>query len=229
MNTQLRRWMADGPTPRSDAWCRGARVALVGVEPPPGVVLGLGPHDAVAGHLGQDRGRGDRQAAGVAPTSLSTMPPPTKSHLPSSSTRSGARPMPARARRAARRWAALMPSSSHSSALACPTPQAVHHPAMRSNSASRPLGELLGVPHLVDPAVPRQHGGADRQRPGPGAPPHLVDADDDVVAGLPQPALVGQRRRPALQRPAQRGGGGGHRGETSARANLPDEAAQRGA
>src|SRR5918997_1642126 len=44
-----------------------AGVALVLVEPPVRVVLGLGLHDAVAGDLGQDRGCRDRQAAGVAP------------------------------------------------------------------------------------------------------------------------------------------------------------------
>src|SRR5918995_3925236 len=65
------------------------------------------------------------------------MPPPTKSHLPSSSTRSGRRPSPSSARRAASRCASLMPRSSHSSWVAWPTAQAVHQPAMRSKSASR--------------------------------------------------------------------------------------------
>src|SRR5579885_2318099 len=45
----------------------GARVALVEVEVVRRVVLGLGPHEPVARHLGQDRGGGDRQAGGVAP------------------------------------------------------------------------------------------------------------------------------------------------------------------
>ena len=41
------------------------------------------------------------------------------------------------ARRAASFWAADMPSSSHSVWVACPTAQARHHPATRSNMASR--------------------------------------------------------------------------------------------
>ena len=90
MNTQLRRWIDVGPMPCSATLCARARVALVELEVVAGVVLGLGPHDAIAGDLGEDRRRRDRQAARVALHDASgVVPPPTKSHLPSSSTRSG--------------------------------------------------------------------------------------------------------------------------------------------
>src|SRR5262249_22990775 len=48
------------------------------------------------------------------------------------------------------------------------------------------LGEQLGVAHLVDPLVARQHGRADGQRPGPGPTTDLVDADNHLVTVGPQ-------------------------------------------
>ena len=66
------------------------------------------------------------------------------------------------------------------------------------------LGEQLGVAHAVDPPVARQDHGADHQRTGPRATTDLVDADDDVVAELPQLPLDRARRRPLLR--AQRAG-----------------------
>ena len=62
----------------------------------------------------------------------------TKSHFPSTTAASGRTPRPSIARRAASRWAAAMPSSSHSSWDAAPTAHAVHQPATRSNNSSRP-------------------------------------------------------------------------------------------
>src|SRR5438067_6301332 len=43
----------------------GARVALVAVEVVGGKMLGLALHQPIAGDLGQDRSRGDREAPGV--------------------------------------------------------------------------------------------------------------------------------------------------------------------
>ena len=61
----------------------------------------------------------------------------TKFHLPSVTATSGITPSPSIARRQASRWAAVMPSSSHSSWLTAPTAHASHHPAIRSNNLSR--------------------------------------------------------------------------------------------
>src|SRR5690606_2017371 len=65
--------------------------------------------------------------------------PPTKSQFPSTRTWSGFKPNATRARRAANRWASDIPSSSHSSWLACPTAQAWHQSATLSKRASRSL------------------------------------------------------------------------------------------
>ena len=91
------------------------------------------------------------------------------------------------ARRAASRCASDMPSSSHSSGLAWPTDQATHQPAIAvEQRLALALGEHLGVADLVDAAVPREDRRADRQRARPRAPADLVDADDDLVALVPQ-------------------------------------------
>ena len=122
---------------------------------------------------------------------------PTKSQLPSTTAASGCTPRPSMARWAARRWAAAMPSSSHSSCEAPPTAQATHHEATRSNSSSRSaLGEHLRVADLVHPPVERQDGRADHERPGPRATADLVDADHDLVARGAQVTLGRAGGRP---------------------------------
>ena len=82
-------------------------------------------------------------------------------------------------------------------ATACPTDHVRHHPAMRLYEllAFR-FGQRLRVAHLVHPSIPREHRGADRQRAGPRATPHLVDADDHVVTLIPERALDPERGRP---------------------------------
>ena len=75
--------------------------------------------------------------------------------------------------------------------------------APRGDAVEQPLavdlGEHLRVADPVDPAVAWQHGGADRERPGPRAAADLVDADDDRVAELPQLLLDRPRRRVLLR------------------------------
>ena len=81
-----------------------------------------------------------------------------------------------------------------------------HHSAMRSNSASRSASvSTFESRTLLTRRSCGQHGGADRERAGPRAPPDLVDPDDDVVARLPQVALDPERRRVRLQRLAELG------------------------
>src|SRR4029077_3704404 len=57
------------------------------------------------------------------------------------------------------------------------------------------LGERLGIAHLVDAPVSRQHRRADRERPRPGTAADLVDTDDDLVALIPKLMLHAERRR----------------------------------
>src|SRR3546814_1809459 len=113
----------------------------------------------------------DRQRASPF-TSSSLVPAPTKSQLPPSSTRSAGRPRSARARWAARRCASDMPSSSHSSGLAWPTPHATHQSATRSNIASRSCSRSIFESRILltrrsrgTTAAPRVRGPAQAPRP----------------------------------------------------------------
>ena len=45
--------------------------------------------------------------------------------------------------------------------------------------------EHLGVTHLVEPLVTRHDDGSQREWPSPGPAADLVDADDDLIAGIP--------------------------------------------
>src|SRR5205823_5414571 len=68
--------------------------------------------------------------------------------------------------------------------------------APRRDAVEQPLplgfGEHLGVAHLVDALVTGQHRRAHADGPGPRSPAHLVDADHDLGAGLPEVALQTQ-------------------------------------
>ncbi len=57
------------------------------------------------------------------------------------------------------------------------------------------LGELLGVPDLVDSSVLGDDYRADREGTRPRSPPHFVDADDHVAPPRPQGSLVGDSGR----------------------------------
>ena len=104
------------------------------------------------------------------------------------------------ARRAARRWASAMPSSSHSPWLAAPTAQATHQAATRSKSRSRSTSvSILESRTRYTRRSRGQHRGADHERSGPRTAADLVDADHDVMAGGPGRPLKGQG-----------GGGSGH-------------------
>ncbi len=75
------------------------------------------------------------------------------------------------------------------------------------------FGQGLGVAELVDPPVLRHDGGADGERSGPGTAADLVDADHQVMAGIPQGAFLGQARRLGLDGLAKSGHGGRRHGD----------------
>ncbi len=178
------------------------------------MVLGLRPHDAVAGDLGQDRRRRDRQAAGVAlhehlaGAVADEVPLAVEQHPV------GGRP---RGRRgpAGRPGAAppTCPSSSHSSSLAWPTDHAiapVGDPVEQRLALG--LGEHLGVADLVDPAVLGDHGRAEgeRARPTRRGPPRRCRRPPRG----PRPRAPARRASDGaerLERLAQRGDGSGPR------------------
>ena len=117
-----------------------ARVALVAVERPRRVVLGIGAHQPVAADLGEDAGRGDDEAAGIGLDHPLDVADVRRHEVPAAVDDRGvghARDSWAIARLAARRCAAAIPSSSHSTWVAWPTPHVAHHEATRSKSRSR--------------------------------------------------------------------------------------------
>ena len=191
-----------------------AGVALVVVEPPPGIVVGLGLHDPVAGHLGQDRCRGDRQAAGIAADD-----PPgdaAADEVPLAVEQDPARRHPQPLQRPPGRQALGLTHPQLVTLLRRGVPDGPRR-APAADAVEQRLAlvrqELLGVADLVDPPIPGQHGGTDAEGTGPGTPADLVHADDDVVSGLPHLSLERQRRRPPLQGLAEhRCRRGGHRG-----------------
>ena len=201
MNTQLRRWIARPHAPQRllVPW---ARVALVRVEVVARVVVGLGPHDAVAAHLGEDRRGRDRQAGGVAlhdaagDAAAHEVPLPVDQHPRGHHAEVVEGPTGGQALRLGH--AQLVAPSSE----AWPTDQATHQPPMRSNSASRSASVRAFESRTLLTRLPEEHGGADGQRTGPRSPADLVDADHHLVTGLPQLPLdvePGARRFKALR------------------------------
>ena len=141
---QLRRWIARRPVPAQRGLVDGRGVALVPLEAVGREVLRLLAHEPVPHDLGQHRGRGDRRALGVA---VDDGPHQARRRglRDGAADRPGRRPggprgrspSPARARRAATREASVMPHSSHSAGVACPTDHAWHHAPTASKISSR--------------------------------------------------------------------------------------------
>jgi hypothetical protein len=171
-----------------------ARVALVQVEVVAGERVALGAHHAVPRDLGQDRRRRDRQHAPVAlhqllrPAAADEVPVAVDQHAVGRETEAvdgAARRQPLRLRHA--ELVALL----HRREADRPRPAPLADPVVQRLALD--LGEQLRVADLVHAPVLREHGGPDGERPRPRAPPDLVDAHHDVVARLPQQALLGQR------------------------------------
>ncbi len=166
-----------------------ARVALVAVERPRRVVLGLGAHQSVAADLGEDAGGGDDEAAGVgldhpldaADVRRHEVPAAVDDRRVRHDGQLGDRPAGGETLR--RRHPQLV-------ALDLGGMPDAPRRAPRGDTIEQPLavtlGEHLRVADAVEPPVAGQHRGADRERAGPRAAPDLVDADDDRVAELPQ-------------------------------------------
>src|SRR6266508_2586863 len=190
-----------------------ARVALVEVEVVAGVAVGLRPHDAVAGHLGQDRCGGDGQAPGVALDEPGAPAAADEVPLAVEQDPVGLQPQPfdrpGRGQPLGRGHAevvALLLAGVADGPRGAPRPDPVEE------RLALGLGEHLGVAHLVDPPVAGQHGGAHRQRSGPRPPPHFVHADDHLVPATPKTALDLERRGLRPDRLAQhRSADGRHR------------------
>src|SRR5215207_5522460 len=199
----------------------GTWVALVLVEPPPRVVLGLDLHDAIAGDLGEDRRRRDGQAARVAAhdalgdAAADEVPLAVEQHAVGTQAQPLERPAGGQPLRFA-----------HAQIVALVVGGVAHRPgrAPAGDAIEERLAllrrELLGVTHLVHPAIARQHGGTERERTGPRAPSHLVHAHDHLVAGIPELALAGQRWRLALQCLAENRCRRGHRGQPTSPARA---------
>ncbi len=178
-----------------------ARVALVAVERPRRVVLGLGAHHPVAADLGEDAGGGDDEAAGVGLDHPLDSTDVRRHEVPTAvddgrvrhDGQLGDRPAGSEALR--RRHPQLVTFDLGG------MPDAPRR-APRSNTIEQPLavtlGEHLRVADAVQPPVGGQHRGADRERAGPRTAPDLVDADDDGVAELPQLLLDAPGRRVLL-------------------------------
>ena len=206
MNTQLRRWIADGPDARQRGLVAGARVALVRVEAPPGVGVA-----ALAHHAGRGCTLATIEAAAIerqdaSPfTILVTLPVPdevpvaVEQHLVGDEAEAldGAPGGQALRLGHAELVALLGPGMTDRPGVGPVDDALVHDLALA-------LGEHLGVTDLGQPPVLRDDHGAEGQRTGPRAPPDLVDADDDVVAQLPQVTLASGARRLALQAGSQR-------------------------
>jgi hypothetical protein len=61
----------------------------------------------------------------------------------------------------------------------CPNVAPVRDPI--EEGLSLVFGEHLRVANLVDPTIPRDDRGSDRQRTGPCPPADLIDANDDLT------------------------------------------------
>ena len=184
----------------------GARVALVELEVVAREVLGLGPHDPVAGDLGQDRRGRDRQAGGVALDDASGVARRRRSP-------SCRRSAPGRARRRGRRWPGGRPASAPPTCRARRTrpgwrgrpPRRRTTSAMRSNSASRSRSVSIFESRILltrrsarhAPRRPTLSGPAHEPRPTSSTPTTML------VALGPQLALDREARRLRLERLAQ--------------------------
>ncbi len=125
----------------------------------------------------------------------STAVAPTKFQLPSISTMSGSSSSPSSARRAARALRVGMPSSSHSSWLACPTDQATHQSATRSKApraAPRRAAWSPAPRRPDDPGAARRHRSSTGRHQDTAA--DLVQTDHDPVALVPELPFDRQRR-----------------------------------
>ena len=197
MNTHDRRWIADGPHACKRGEMVLARVALVAVERPRRVVLGVGAHQAVAADLGEDAGGSHDEAAGVGLDHPLDATDVRRDEVPAAvddrrighDGELGDRPAGGEALGGGHAELVTLHLRGVTDAPGC-TPLA----DTVEKALAVHLREHLRIADAVESTVGWQHGGPDRQRAGPGAATDLVDPDDDRVAELPQLLLDAPRR-----------------------------------
>ena len=200
MNTQDLRWMALGPTACRAARCTGHGYPLLSSKLYAGKAGGLGDHHPVAGHLGQDRGGGDREGRSIT----SDYPPgaPMAHEVP-----------PAVHQHPVHRHVQPGQGSTSREPLGLGHPEAVtlrragvpHRPGQTPTGDPVEEGlplrglEELGVPDLVDPAIPGRHNRPHRDRPPPMLPcpprPSRPPPPDPPPTSPAPPSTPGDGRR----------------------------------
>ena len=167
-------------------------------------MFGLLSHETITSDLGEDRGGGDRQAAGVAPHDASSAPAADEVPV---AVDQHCRWLP-EAEAVDRSSGGQLLRGRHAELVALLLACMAHAPgdAPLGKTVEEPFAlagaEHLGIAHLVHPAVGRQHRGADGERPRPRAPAHLVHPDYDGLTVRPQRPFaveagngLGHRRR----------------------------------